>query len=253
MKRKFSLGLMVGVFALIFPLCVKADQFSVTTECKKSDGSNCSISNGITEIGAGERVTLAFNISSTGAAPQSFSGTVTLGDKLAGITNFNPNNSYWADLSQVAGNNGYEGGNIGLAQKLTGATGDPKFSFDITAGNVTGETSVTISSISLLYDNDGTSKSSTLEDLVLPFNIVQSASNSGETNTGTDDNTNQGTNTNDNTNTNTDAKTDASETKKETPKNPDTGVTLSALGIALLVFGGISYIALRKKNYFNRI
>ena len=74
------------------------------------------------------------------------------------------------------------------------------------------------------------------------------------TNNGTNTNTNNETNTNTNTNTDTnDTSSDASKTKEEVPESPATGVTVSLLGSVALVVGGISYVVLRKKNYFNRI
>lgn len=248
MKRKFSLGLMVGFFALILPLCVKADEFSIDVSCEHIGRGDCSESNNIYEIGTGETARFTFTINDTSV--QSFSGAVTLSDKLTGLSNFNPNTLYWADMSQIGGNNGYENGHIGLMKKASGATGEAKFSFDVTAGDTTGEANVTISSISILNSQ---SQSVSMSDIALNLNIVQSTennqnNNNDNTNTGTDTNTD--TNTSDNTDTNNDKNTD---TKKEEPVSPDTGVSISLLGIGALVLGGISYIVLKNKNYFNRI
>ena len=260
MIKSFKRLLVFSVCALVLPICVKADGFSVNVTCSKLDGTACPISNNVYQVSTGEKVNLTFTISSTDAI--SFSGTVSLSDKITGLSDFDPNFSYWADLSQATGNNGYENDRIGLMKKNTGASGDPKFSFSVTGGNITGNATVEISSISIMNaQNTGVN----IDDVIVNLAIVESSSNS---NTNTNENTNAGTNTNENANTNentnnnssstnttdnTKSASDDKKTESKKPVNPDTGVTLSALGIVLLVVVVVSYIALRKKNYFNKI
>ena len=196
MIKSFKRLLVFSVCALVLPICVKADGFSVNVTCSKLDGTACPISNNVYQVSTGEKVNLTFTISSTDAI--SFSGTVSLSDKITGLSDFDPNFSYWADLSQATGNNGYENDRIGLMKKNTGASGDPKFSFSVTGGNTTGNATVEISSISIMNaQNTGVN----IDDVIVNLAIVESASNS---NTNTNENTNTGTNTNENTNTNED-------------------------------------------------
>lgn len=260
MIKSFKKLLVFSVCALVLPMCVKADGFSVDVTCSKLDGTACPISNNSYQVDKSEKVKLTFTINGSNAG--SFAGTVDLSNNIIGPSDFEPDFSYWADLTQATGNNGYESGKIGLMKKNSGVSGDPKFSFYVTAGNTTGVATVQISSISIMNaQNTGVN----IDDVIVNLAIVESASNS---NTNTNENTNTGTNTNENANTNentnnnssstnttdnTKSASDDKKTESKKPVNPDTGVTLSALGIALLVVGGISYIALRKKNYFNRM
>lgn len=240
--------LVFGVFALILPLGVKAD-YGLSVQCIKSDNTNCTESNGAYQVTTGE--TVRFNFTVTGDNVGGFLSDIVLSSNLTGPSNFGYNTSFWDGTR----NGGFSNNKIVLAKN--NGTGDPIFNFSVVTGTTAGEATITFSNVDV---SDSQGDDTSLPNKVVTLNVVTATDiNTGNNeNTNTENNTSVGgtdtnANTNDNTNANTDAKTDVSETKKEAPSNPDTGVTLSALGIALLVVGGISYISLRKKNYFNRI
>ena len=249
MIKNFKRLLVFSVFALILPLGVKAD-YGLNVQCVRSDNTSCTESNGAYEVITGE--TVRFNFTVTGDNIGGFQSDIALSDNLTGPSNFGYNTSFWDGTR----NGGFSNDKIILA-KDTG-TGDSIFNFSVVTGTSAGEATITFSGVDV---SDSEGNDNTLPNKVVTLNIV-SPTNTENTNENANENANTGTNTNENTSNdasstnnadNTKSTSDDKKTKSDKPVNPDTGVTLSALGIALLVIGGISYIALRKKNYFNRI
>ena len=241
MNKKLRFVFMIGIFALFLPLYVKADQYGLAVACKKQNGSDCSISNGIYQIPAGGKVKLVFNV--TGGWNGSFSSEVSLSNNLTGPTDFEFDTSYFADLTNAMGP-AYDNGMIGLIP-MANPTGNPEFSFYVTAGNDLGDATVTLSDIAMI---DALDQSVNLDQKVVNLSIVDSTV-VDDTTTDTTDNTSTNT---DNTETIEDTKTNTKKSS-DTTKNPKTGVKVSLVSFVILAIGGVSYIVLRKKNYFNKI
>lgn len=244
MKKRLLFSALVSI--MFFPFCVKAldlDSSVISFTCDKNT------------IAPNEQATCILKASLGETSASGFSTDVTLTDNLVFVS-FEKNSFFDAGGSaeQINNTNAYaitmnnsdgdgKSGNFDIGTLVVKASPDATDVATISFQNTKFAVETTDSTV------DGNVALAS-KDLTISLNTNNGADNG---NTTTDNNnTNTDTNTNDNTNVN-DATSDASETKKENPKNPDTGVTLSALGIALLVVGGISYIALRKKNYFNRI
>ena len=257
MIKSFKKLLVFSFCALVLPMCVKAgDEEYLRFSCEK------------TQLAPGEKTTCSIGLDVTGTdiVVDGFSSYVrvyeddgtTQTQKLS-LSNFTFDSNVWTEPSNSASNGDYV---LQLAEGDTPRTGSISVgTFELTAGSNAGTAKIGLKDI--VFGTSTNEKN--VDSAFVQINIVSSTTE----NTGTNnENTNAGTNTNDNTNTNENTGNDASstnnvdntksaaddkKTESKKPVNPDTCVTLSALGIALLVVGGISYIALRKKNYFNRI
>ncbi len=241
-----------GISMFILPLYVSAADLFISS-CLKTDGTSCEISDSKFQIETGQTVKITMSIESDKVV-NGLSAIVSL-TNMNNITGF-VHDSIWNNQSSAINQISDTTSKfmVGRDQnEIPGSENSRKEvgSFNVTAGSLVGDAKIEFSDIKLSYIENSDFEITTLTNVPLLISVVDS--NNDNTTPDDNNNTNTDTNTNDNTNTNTDAKTDVSETKKEVPSNPDTGVTLSALGIALLVVGGISYISLRKKNYFNKI
>ena len=253
MIKFFKKIFVFATFVLFLPLCVKAADYGLTFTCQKSDGTECPKQGTSYAIPKGEKVKLIFDV--TGEGVSGFESNVSL-QAATGPSNFEYNESFW-NLTQ-------EGGFLNNKIILAGSnnSGEPKFSFDITAGDAV-YAFVTFSSIDI-SDSDGNDHP-LQNNIIYSFYIVSEDSgnsgsgassdtdnnNSGDTNT----NGNANDNTNNNTNTNGDTKdsSDSNKSKTDNPVNPKTGVKVSIFGIIVMGIGCVSYLVLRKKNYFNKI
>lgn len=242
MLKNFKMMLVLGVSIFVLPLYVRADNNYTKISCVKTElipgeTTTCNISLDVTGTN--------FGVDSFTASLRAYENDGNTSTQKITLGNYEFDTSNWPTTS----NDSIDDGNYVLvigddAQLLTGniAIG----SFKVTAGNDTGTFKVGLKNISYGTSTDELEES----PVFVQISIVQqnNVDNNDNTNTGTDTNTD--TNTSDNTDTNNDKNTD---TKKEEPVSPDTGVSISLLGIGALVLGGISYIVLKNKNYFNRI
>lgn len=263
MIKRFKRLLVFSVFALVLPMCVKAgDEEYLRFSCEK------------TQLVPGEKTTCSIGLDVTGTdiVVDGFEGHVrvyendgtTQTQKLS-LGNFTFDSSVWTEPSNSASDGDYI---LQLAEGDTPRTGSISVgTFELTAGSNAGTAKIGLKNI--VFGTSTNEKN--VDSAFVQINIVSSTTENTGTNnentntglnTGSNTQTSENTNTNENTSNNSSSSNTADNTKsasddKKTetkkPVNPDTGVTLSALGIALLVVGGISYIALRKKNYFNRI
>lgn len=249
--------LVFSVCALILPLCVKAENEEyLRFSCTK------------TELAPGETTTCSIGLDVTGTeiTVDGFEGHVrvyendgtTQTQKLL-LGNFTFDSSVWTEPTNSASDGDYI---LQLATGDSARTGNISVgSFELTAGSDTGSVRVYLKDVVFGTSSD----EKNVDSIFVQINVVSASgdnTNTG-TNTGTDDNTNTNTGNGEDTNNNTtnnsssndgtSSTSDVSKTESKTPENPVTGVTLSALGIALLVVGSISYITLRKKNYFNKL
>lgn len=264
MIKSFKKLLVFSVCALVLPMCVKADdlEYSLSLRCdnttlRPQQVTTCTIILDTTDSSV--RV-VGFDadvlVTETDGVTQS--------QKLV-LSNFEYNNTNWnGDFNTIA-NNSFMLTRSDESEPLTGTI--EVASFQITAGNETGTAKVLLNNVGVghqpLDSNEQAQNLANPNSAQILITISTQENNNVDpeinTNNGNEENTNAGTNTNENTNNNssnidnTKSASDDKKTESKKPVNPDTGVTLSALGIALLVVGGISYIALRKKNYFNRI
>lgn len=243
MKKRLLFGVLVSVMA--FPFCVKAldlDSSVISFTCDKDT------------IAPNEQATCTLKASLGEASASGFFTDVTLTDNLVFVS-FSKNSFFDAggSASQVDNTNTYaiamnnsdgdgKTGNFDIGTLVVKASPDAtdvatisfqstKFSLEITNNTVDGNVTLASKNITI-----GTSTNSEINN-----ENTNSETNNEITNTSTN-NDNDGSTT-----------SDASKTSKENPDNPKTGITVSLLGVSALVVGGISYIVLRKKNYFNKI
>ena len=230
-------------FAFLLPLCVSAVDYNLAFTCEKLDGTECA-KDGNYIIEKGETVKLNFEV--LGDNISGFESDILL-QGATGPSNFEYNTSFW-NLTQ---DGGFSNNKIVLAG-LNG-TGNSTFSFKITAGSSISSV-VTFSSVDISDSNGDDHVLS--ENIVLTFDVVsgdnENIGGNDNENTGndaSDTNTNTDQNTNDTTNTGDTVK--KSETDK--PVNPKTGVRVSIFSFIVMAIGCVSYLVLRRKNYFNRI
>lgn len=249
--------LVFSVCALVLPLCVKAEneeylRFSCTkTELAPGETTTCSIGLDVT----GTEIT----VDSFTATVRVYENDGTSQTQKLTLSDFEFDSNKWSTSDSSADNGDYV---LVIKENVNPYSGNIEIgSFNVTAGNSLGIAKIGLKNISF-----GTVSNEINSDSVfVQINVVSASgdnTNTG-TNTGTDDNTNTNTGNGEDTNNNTtnnsssndgtSSTSDVSKTESKAPENPVTGVTLSALGIALLVVGSISYITLRKKNYFNKL
>ena len=227
----------IATFAL--PKMVFAAPDLFIQSCQRLDGSSCPAEGATLQLEAGETVKILMSVE-TEKKINGFSATVEL-ENMSNFGNFSYSN-IWGSDSAVNGNTFLvmrDPGSIPENEGLTKEIG----SFTVTAGNTLGAAKIKFQDIDATY-LDGNS----VEDYDPAFigsvlvNVVESSSQQ---------------NTNENTNTNTSGNTTNSEKSKTSetlPENPKTGVSVPLLSMFCLMSAcGVSYIILRKKNYFNKI
>lgn len=241
-KNLFKKMLFTCVSAFVLPGMVFAADDLFIQSCQKADGSACLAEGSTIQVEAGETVTIFMSVE-TERKINGFSATV----ELENMFNFNDftYSDIWGTDSAVNENTFLlmrDPSNIPESEDLRKELG----SFKVTAGNTIGTAKITFEDIDATY-LDGIS----VEDYTpaftgsLTFNIVESTSNrDSDENNSTNENLTDDVNTENNTGKKT----------SDTITNPKTGIKVSLFGMGVLVVAcGVSYVILRKKNYFKKM
>ncbi len=249
-----------ALFLILPVLVVKADpthslEFScVDTVITPQQSTTCTIKVNVLDS--------SVRVVSFGARVSVTESDGTTSSQKLSLSDYTYNNTNWNGTMNVIEDDEYTLTRSASSEPLTGLI--EIGTFKITAGQSTGIVRVNLSNVMVGNKFDTNEPAQELTDpgsAYVDINITNSEStgsdentnsNSGENNNSSGTETNTGENNSGSTETKTDDKK-AEDKKTENPVNPKTGVKVSLIGFAMLVVGGVSYIVLRKKNYFNRI
>ena len=246
-KNLIKKMLFTCVSAFVLPSMVFAAPDLFIQSCQRADGSPCLVDGATTQLEAGETVTILMSVE-TEKKINGFSATVEL-ENMTNFSDFTYSNIWGTDSSANYDSNVFmvmrDPGSIPENEDLRKEIG----SFKVTAGTTLGEAKITFQDIDATY-LDGTS----VEDYdpafigSLVFDVIGATSNDDSAGGVTTDGTETKTDTNTSTNTKSDKKT------SESTSNPKTGINGSLLDtIVILAVCIVSYLILRKKNFFNEI
>lgn len=236
----FKKILVLGIAIFVLPSCVKAlNEEYIKFTCEKptlvpGEKTTCNIAVDVTGTNYG-----LSGFSSSVRTYQDYGSSLTQKISVDNFTfdtnNWSPSDSSVSDgsyLLMIDENSSLLTGNVAIG------------SFELTAGNEEGTFLVALTNIVF-----GDPSNELRSDDVVSYIIVSNDFEAGDNNTSSD---NTSTTNTDNTETieNTETNTKKS---SDTIKNPKTGVKVSLVSFVILAIGGVSYIVLRKKNYFNKI
>jgi len=242
MKKGLLFSVLVSIFA--FPFCVSAldlDSSVISFTCDKD------------VIAKNEQATCTIKANLGETYVSGFSTDITLTDNLVFVS-FEKNRFFDAggDASQIEGN--------AYAIAMNNSNGNGKSStFDIgtlivkASPEATGVATISFQNTKFaVEDSDNTVDGNvtlTAKDLTIGSNVNSETDNVNPTT----DNENTNTNVNPTTD-NTDTNTDSGKKTSSTTSNPKTGINESLLDtIVILAVCIVSYLILRKKNFFNEI
>lgn len=245
MKKRLLFSVLVSI--MVFPFCVKAldlDSSVLSFTCDKET------------ITQNEQATCTLK-ANLGETPVSgFSTDITLTDNLVFVS-FEKNSFFdgGGDASQINNTNAYtivmansngdsKSGNFDVGTLVVKASRDAtdvgtisfqntKFAVETSNNTVDGNVALAAKNLTISLDaNNGTNNE----------------------NSNTNENTGNESATDDTGTGNESTTTETSKKEQKNPANPKTGVKISLLGMSTLIVAcGISYVVLRKKNYFNKI
>lgn len=234
MKKRLLFSVLVSV--MVFPFCVKAldlDSSVLSFTCDKET------------ITRNEQATCTLKASLGETSVSGFSTDISLTDNLVFVS-FEKNSFFDAggDASQIGITNAY-------TVVMANSNGDAKSgNFDLGTLVVKASSDATdVGTISFQNTKFAVETSGNTVD----GNIALAAKNL-TISLNTNSEANNGTSTTAGTNTGTTTTSETSKKDDKLPSNPKTGISISILEMSiLLIVCGVSYVILRKKNFFNKI